>query len=77
MSNPFSDLEVPIRDSERIAVAIRELFLGRIAGVDLNMKDDVHNYMLETLLDRQQELTAEITRAYYKAFKSAGGDKRN
>ncbi|MDP2330411.1 MAG: hypothetical protein Q8M19_06920 [Reyranella sp.] len=69
----IAGLEPDIRDSERLAAVIRELFLARCHGVKLQIKEDEHECMMETLLDSLCELTASITKSYYKAAFSNGG----
>jgi hypothetical protein len=76
-SRAYGNLEADICDAVRLVKVIYELFMAKIAEVEINVTNDEHDYMMETLLDRLRDLTGEIKRDFYKAAKtvSEGRDK--
>jgi hypothetical protein len=73
----YGDLEVDICDADRLARVIHELFMAKIAEVEINVTDDEHDYMMETLLDRLRDLTGEIKRDFYRAGKTVSAGRNN
>lgn len=73
----YDGLESNICAADRLAKVIRELFMAKIAGVEINVTNDEHEYMMETLFNGLLDLTGEIKRHFYKAGKavSEGRDK--
>jgi hypothetical protein len=64
-------IEPHLCDADRLVAAILELHVQRIAGVDLELTADQHEFMIEVLLDR---LRVEIGKAK-DMFYTASGDR--
>lgn len=73
----YGKMEPDIHDADQLAKVVYELFMDKIAEVEISLTDEEHDYMMETLLNRLRDLTGEIKGAFYKAGKtvSAGREK--
>lgn len=73
----LSDQGAHLLDAHRLAVALRELHISRMAAADPTLIDDQWNLLFETLLDRLKAETATAKDIFARACESMSGRCRS